>query len=185
MANAAPRIPVDSLENPALIAAYNAQYGLSGPKNTMADMALGQRIPNVTTNNPLVNTVQNVSNFLTDRFTPNYNLGSEEYNKISQNPEPVRAEYEGRGGDRPRPYIPYIPPVATAAAAPVTPVAAYVPQTPYIPPAPQPYASLGANFVDPRVYQNPLFSQLFASGGKVHGNNAMGNALRMAMGYKS
>jgi hypothetical protein len=185
MANAAPRIPVDSLENPALIAAYNAKYGLSGPKNAYADMTLGQRAPNITTENPLINAVQGANNFLTDLFTPNYKLGSDQYNKIGQNPEPIRAEHEGRGGDGQNPYIPYIPPVATAAAAPVTPVAAYVPQTPYIPPAPQPYASLGANFVDPRVYQNPLFSQLFASGGKVHGNNAMGNAIRMAMGYKS
>jgi hypothetical protein len=180
----APKIPVLSTEDPALIAAYNAQYGLAGPKNTIADMALGQRVPNITTENPLINTVQAVSNFLTDRFTPSYNLGSEEYNKVSQNPEPIQTQHEGRGGGGQQPYIPYIPPVETASAAPATPIAAYVPQTPYIPPAPQPYASLGANFVDPRMYQNPLFSQLLATGGKVHGNNAMGNAIRMAMGYK-
>ena len=151
----------------------------------MADMTLGQRIPNVTTDNPLINTVQGLSNFLTDRFTPNYKLGSEEYNKISQNPEPVQSTHEGRGGDRPQPYIPYIPPVETAAAAPVAPMTPYVPQTPYVPPANAPYASLGANFIDPSVYQNPYLNQFLASGGKVHGNNALGNAIRMAMGYKS
>ena len=182
--NAAPRIPVLSTEDPALIAAYNAQYGLAGPKNTIADMALGQRAPNITTDNPLINTVQGANNFLTNLFTPNYNLGSDQYNKISQNPEPPpESPFRGHGGGQ-QP-IPYIPPVeTTAATAPVAPMAAYVPQTPYIPPANAPYASLGANFVDPRMYQNPLFSQLLASGGKVHGNNAMGNALRMAMGYK-
>ena len=179
-----PRIPVLSTEDPALIAAYNAKYGLSGPKNTIADMALGQRAPNITTDNPLINTVQGANNFLTNLFTPNYNLGSDQYNKISQNPEPPpESLFRGHGGGQ-QP-IPYIPPVeTTAATAPVAPMAAYVPQTPYIPPANAPYASLGANFVDPRMYQNPLFSQLLASGGKVHGNNAMGNALRMAMGYK-
>ena len=78
------------------------------------------------------------------------------------------------------PIIPYIPPVATTAPETPAPVAAYVPQTPYIPPPATQYASLGANFVDPRMYQNPLFSQVLASGGKVHGNNAMGNAIRMA-----
>ena len=185
VADTAPRIPVDSLEDPALIAAYNAQYGLSGPKNTMADMTLGQRIPNVTTDNPLINTVQGANNFLTDLFTPNYKLGSDAYNKISQNPEPIQSTHEGRGGDRPQPYIPYIPPVETAAAAPVAPMTPYVPQTPYVPPANAPYASLGANFIDPSVYQNPYLNQFLASGGKVHGNNALGNAIRMAMGYKS
>ena len=185
VADTAPRIPVDSLEDPALIAAYNAKYGLSGPKNTMADMTLGQRIPNVTTDNPLINTVQGANNFLTDLFTPNYKLGSDAYNKISQNPEPIQSTHEGRGGDRPQPYIPYIPPVETAAAAPVAPMTPYVPQTPYVPPANAPYASLGANFIDPSVYQNPYLNQFLASGGKVHGNNALGNAIRMAMGYKS
>jgi len=179
-----PRIPVDSLEDPALIAAYNAQYGLAGPKNTIADMALGQRAPNITTDNPLINTVQGANNFLTNLFTPNYNLGSDQYNKISQNPEPSpESPFRGHGGGQ-QP-IPYIPPVETAAAiAPVAPMASYVQQTPYIPPANTPYASLGANFVDPRMYQNPLFSQVLATGGKVHGNNAMGNALRMAMANK-
>ena len=180
-----PRIPVDSLEDPALIAAYNAQYDLSGPQNTRADMALGQRNPNVTTDNPFVNTIQGLSNFLTDRFTPNYNLGSEEYNKISQDPEPIRSNYEGRGGDRPQPYIPYIPPVETAAAAPIVPRTPYVPRAAYIPQPNAPYASLGANFIDPSVFQNPYLSQFLAAGGKVKGNNAMANAIRMAMGYKS
>ena len=98
---------------------------------------------------------------------------------VGQEPSP----FGGHGGGQ-QP-IPYIPPVETAStAAPVAPVAPYVPQKPYIPPANTPYASLGANFVDPRMYQNPLFSQVLATGGKVHGNNAMGNALRMAMANK-
>ena len=187
IANEAPRIPVNALEDPALIAAYNAQYNLSGPKNTRADMALGQRNPNVTTNNPLVNTIQGLSNFLTDRFTPNYNLGSEEYNKISQNPEPVRSNYEGRGEDRPQPYIPYIPPAVTA----VTPVSApVVPGTPvpYTYAARTPYLNYGANGagignVAPISYGDPINWSLVpgyrAAGGRVGENNALANVLRM------
>jgi hypothetical protein len=150
-------------------------------------MALGQRNPNVTTNNPLVNTIQGLSNFLTDRFTPNYNLGSEEYNKISQNPEPVRSNYEGRGEDRPQPYIPYIPPAVTA----VTPVSApVVPGTPvpYTYAARTPYLNYGANGagignVAPISYGDPINWSLVpgyrAAGGRVGENNALANVLRM------
>jgi len=85
----------------------------------------------------------------------------------------------------------YIPPVLSAdnSASFASPMASTVAnlmqqQTPYIPNTPTPYASLGANFVDPRVYQNPLFSQAAATGGTIRGNNAMGNALRIAGGNK-
>lgn len=186
-ANEAPRIPVNSLEDPALIAAYNAKYGLAGPKNTMADMALGQRIPNVTTNNPFVNTVQGLSNILTDMFTPNYKLGSDEYNKISQNPEPVQSTHEGRGGDSPQPYIPYIPPVgadATPVSAPVVPAT----PVPYTYATRTPYLNYGANGsgignIAPISYADPINWALVpgyrASGGKVGENNALANAIRL------
>jgi hypothetical protein len=114
-------------------------------------------------------------NFINDLFS----------GKLGSTVEQIKgANYGSKGNQQP---LPYIPPVETAAstAPAAAPVAPYVPQTPYVPPANTPYASLGANFVDPRMYQNPLFSQLLATGGKVHGNNAMGNAIRMAMGYKS
>jgi hypothetical protein len=185
--NETPSIPVDSLEDPALIAAYNAQYGLLGPKNTRADMALGQRIPNVTTNNPLVNTVQGLSNILTDMFTPNYKLGSDEYNKISQNPEPVQSTHEGRGGDGPQSYIPYIPPVVAAATPVSAPVVPGTP-VPYTYSARTPYLNYGANGagignIAPISYGEPINWSLVpgyrAAGGRVGENNALANVLRM------
>ena len=99
---------------------------------------------------------------------------------VGQEPSP----FSGHGGGNQQP-IPYIPLVDTTASVAATPVASYTPQTPYIPPANTPYASLGANFIDPRVYQNPYLNQFLAAGGKVYGNNAMGNALRMAKEAKS
>jgi len=97
--NAMPRTPVESFEDPALIAAYNAQYGLSGPKNAYADMTLGQRTPDVTTNNPFINAVQGFGGFLADRFTPSYGLNSPEYNKISQAVYPNRDQSSDYRGD--------------------------------------------------------------------------------------
>jgi hypothetical protein len=97
--NAMPRTPVESFEDPALIAAYNAQYGLSGPKNAYADMTLGQRTPDVTTNNPFINAVQGFGGFLADRFTPSYGLNLPEYNKISQAVYPNRDQSSDYRGD--------------------------------------------------------------------------------------
>jgi hypothetical protein len=187
IANEAPRIPVNALEDPALIAAYNAQYNLSGPKNTRADMALGQRNPNVTTNNPLVNTIQGLSNFLTDRFTPSYNLGSDQYNKISQTPDmPTNAgENRGNRGEQIIQASPVAAPVAaTPLAAPVvpgTPVPyTYAKRTPYLD-----YGAYGAGIgnVAPISYRDPINWALVpgyrATGGRVGENNALANVLRM------
>ena len=186
-ANETPRIPVDSLEDPALIAAYNAQYGLSGPKNTMADMALGQRLPNITTNNPLINTVQGANNFLTNLFTPSYNLGSDQYNKISQNPEPEpMTTFGGHGGGQQQ--VQAAPVTEAAAAAPVA--APVVPGTPvpYTYSARTPYLNYGANGsgignIAPISYGDPINWSLVpgyrAAGGRVGENNALANVLRM------
>ena len=186
-ANETPRIPVDSLEDPALIAAYNAQYGLSGPKNTMADMALGQRLPNITTNNPLINTVQGANNFLTNLFTPSYNLGSDQYNKISQNPEPEpMTTFGGHGGGQQQ--VQAAPVTEAAAAAPVA--APVVPGTPvpYTYAKRMPYLDYGAygagiGNISPISYADPINWSLVpgyrASGGRVGENNALANVLRM------
>ena len=186
-ANETPRIPVDSLEDPALIAAYNAQYGLSGPKNTRADMALGQRIPNVTTDNPLINTVQGANNFLTNLFTPSYNLGSDQYNQISQNPEPEpMTTFGGHGGGQQQ--VQAAPVTEAAAAAPVA--APVVPGTPvpYTYAKRMPYLDYGAygagiGNIAPISYADPINWALVpgyrAAGGRVGENNALANVLRM------
>ena len=122
--NTTPRIPVDSLEDPALIAAYNAQYGLSGPKNAFADMTLGQRVPNVTTNNPFINKAQQFGNFLTDKLTPSYNLNSPEYNKISETVSNNREQSPDYRNDHTQQVIDN----ALAVAAPAAPVAPYTTQ---------------------------------------------------------
>jgi len=122
--NTTPRIPVDSLEDPALIAAYNAQYGLSGPKNAFADMTLGQRVPNVTTNNPVINKEQQFGNFLTDKLTPSYNLNSPEYNKISETVSNNREQSPDYRNDHTQQVIDN----ALAVAAPAAPVAPYTTQ---------------------------------------------------------
>ena len=187
VANEAPRIPVDSLEDPALIAAYNAKYNLVGPRNAYADMTLGQRIPNITTNNPLINTVQGANNFLTDLFTPNYKLGSDEYNKISQNAErQPETSFGGHGGGQQQlPIETVAAPVAvTPAAAPVvpgTPVPfTYAKRTPYLD-----YGaySAGIGNVAPISYRDPINWALVpgyrATGGRVGENNALANAIRL------
>lgn len=186
-ANETPRIPVESFEDPALIAAYNAKYNLAGPKNTMADMALGQRMPNITTNNPLINTVQGANNFLTNLFTPSYNLGSEQYNKISQNPEPEPTmTLGGHGGGQQQ--VQTAPVTETAAAAPVAaPVVPgmpvpykYAKRTPYLD-----YGAYGSGIgnISPISYANAINWSLVpgyrASGGKVGENNALANAIRL------
>jgi len=180
-------IPVNALEDPALIAAYNAQYGLPGPKNTIADMALGQRAPNITTNNPLINAVQAVNNFLTDRLTPLYNLGSDQYNKISQTPDMPFSAGENRGnhGEQIIQAAPVAAPVAaTPVAAPIvpgTPVPyTYAKRTPYLD-----YGAYGAGIgnVAPISYGDPINWSLVpryrAAGGRVGENNALANVLRM------
>jgi len=185
--NEAPRIPVDSLEDPALIAAYNAKYNLAGPKNAYADMTLGQRIPNITTNNPLINTVQGANNFLTDLFTPNYKLGSDEYNKISQNAErQPETSFGGHGGGQQQLPIETVaaPATATPAAPPVvpgTPVPfTYAKRTPYLD-----YGAYGAGIgnVAPISYRDPINWALVpgyrATGGRVGENNALANAIRL------
>jgi len=187
IANEAPRIPVNALEDPALIAAYNAKYNLVGPRNAYADMTLGQRAPNITTNNPIINTIQGANNFLTDLFTPNYKLGSDEYNKISQNAErEPQTSLGGRGGEQQQV-------LATPAAAPVaaTPVVApVVPGTPvpYTYAKRTPYLNYGANGagignVAPISYGDPINWSLVpgyrAAGGRVGENNALANVLRM------
>ena len=186
-ANETPRIPVDSLEDPALIAAYNAKYGVAGPKNTMADMALGQRLPNITTNNPLINTVQGANNFLTNLFTPSYNLGSDQYNKISQNPEPEpMTTFGGHGGGQQQ--VQAAPVTEAAAAAPVA--APVVPGTPvpYTYAKRMPYLDYGAygagiGNIKPISYGDPINWALVpgyrAAGGRVGENNALANVLRM------
>jgi len=186
-ANEAPKIPVDSLEDPALIAAYNAKYNLAGPRNAYADMTLGQRIPNITTNNPLINTVQGANNFLTDLFTPNYKLGSDEYNKISQNAErQPETSFGGHGGGQQQLPIETVaaPVAATPAAAPVvpgTPVPfTYAKRTPYLD-----YGAYGAGIgnVAPISYRDPINWALVpgyrAAGGRVGENNALANAIRL------
>jgi len=186
-ANEVPRIPVDSLEDPALIAAYNAKYNLAGPRNAYADMTLGQRIPNITTNNPLINTVQGANNFLTDLFTPNYKLGSDEYNKISQNAErQPETSFGGHGGGQQQLPIETVaaPVAATPAAAPVvpgTPVPfTYAKRTPYLD-----YGAYGAGIgnVAPISYRDPINWALVpgyrAAGGRVGENNALANAIRL------
>jgi len=187
VANEAPKIPVDSLEDPALIAAYNAKYNLAGPRNAYAEMTLGQRIPNITTNNPLINMVQGANNFLTDLFTPNYKLGSDEYNKISQNAErQPETSFGGHGGGQQQLPIETVaaPAAATPAAAPVvpgTPVPfTYAKRTPYID-----YGAYGAGIgnVAPISYRDPINWALVpgyrAAGGRVGENNALANAIRL------
>jgi hypothetical protein len=175
------------LEDPALIAAYNAKYNLAGPRNAYADMTLGQRIPNITTNNPLINTVQGANNFLTDLFTSNYKLGSNEYNKISQNAErEPQTSLGGRGGEQQQ--VLATPAAAPAAATPVaapvvpgTPVPyTYAKRVPYLD-----YGAYGAGIgnIAPISYGDPINWSLVpgyrAAGGRVGENNALANVLRM------
>jgi len=108
-----------SSEDPAEIARYNAAMNAAGPKNAYADTTLGQRVPDVTSNNPFVNVAQGASNFLTNMITPSYGINSPEYNKISQAVDIAREPREGRGGEQP-----YIPPTATT-QAPAAPIAPY------------------------------------------------------------
>jgi hypothetical protein len=107
-----------SSEDPAEIARYNAAMNAAGPKNAYADTTLGQRVPDVTSNNPLVNMAQGTTNALTNLFTPSYGINSPEYNKISQAVDIAREPREGRGGEQP-----YIPPTSTmqSMTAPVAP----------------------------------------------------------------
>lgn len=108
-----------SSEDPAEIARYNAAMNAAGPKNAYADTTLGQRVPDVTSNNPFVNMVQGASNAVTNMITPSYGINSPEYNEISQAVDIAREPRDGRGGEQP-----YIPPTATA-QAPAAPVAPY------------------------------------------------------------
>jgi len=108
-----------SSEDPAEIARYNAAMNAVGPKNAYADTTLGQRVPDVTSNNPFVNMVQGASNAVTNMITPSYGINSPEYNEISQAVDIAREPRDGRGGEQP-----YIPPTATA-QAPAAPVAPY------------------------------------------------------------
>ena len=107
-----------SSEDPAEIARYNAAMNAAGPKNAYADMTLGQRAPNTTTNNAFSNAVQGFGNFLTDRLTPSYGINSPEYNKISQAVDVAREPTGGRGDQV------YIPPT-TATQVQTAPVAPY------------------------------------------------------------
>jgi hypothetical protein len=107
-----------SSEDPAEIARYNAAMNAAGPKNAFADMTLGQRAPNTTTNNAFSNAVQGFGNFLTDRLTPSYGINSPEYNKISQAVDVAREPTGGRGDQV------YIPPT-TATQVQTAPVAPY------------------------------------------------------------
>ena len=107
-----------SSEDPAEIARYNAAMNAAGPKNAFADMTLGQRAPNTTTNNAFSNAVQGFGNFLTDRLTPSYDINSPEYNKISQAVDVAREPTGGRGDQV------YIPPT-TATQVQTAPVAPY------------------------------------------------------------
>jgi hypothetical protein len=96
----APVTPVGSFEDPALIAAYNAQYGLSGPKSAYADLTLGQRAPVAASSNPVVNFLNGVNSLATDVLTPSYGINSPEYNKISQTPDRMLTD-RTRGGEDP------------------------------------------------------------------------------------
>ena len=150
-------------------------------------MALGQRLPNITTNNPLINTVQGANNFLTNLFTPSYNLGSDQYNKISQNPEPEpMATFGGHGGGQqqvenataPAPVVaaPVSAPVVPGKPVPYT----YAKRTPYLD-----YGAYGSGIgnVAPISYNDPINWALVpgyrAAGGRIGENNALANVLRM------
>jgi hypothetical protein len=188
-------------EDPKSIAEFNANnaqkgYGNTGPQSTMGEVAVGQTTPN--TMIPGVdaqgqyqmqpNLGSRIDNFLGSIFNPSFvGVNSPGYAKMAEqkNPPPSMTEIRGRGDPNLQLLVPPKTSAGTVSAADVLPTTPYVAQTPYIPPTPQPYASLGANFANPSVYQNPYLTRFLATGGKVHGNNAMANALRMAMGYKS
>jgi hypothetical protein len=187
-------------EDPGLIAGFNANnaemgYGNTGPQSTRGEIAVGQTVPDTMV--PGVDAKGNyamqpslgskISDFLGGIFNPSFvGVNSPGYAKMAEQKDaPPSANNPGnKGGDNIIPPIRPIPQAGTVAAADVLPTTPSIAQTPYIPPTPQPYASLGANFINPSVYQNPYLTRFLATGGKVHGNNATGNAIRMAMGYK-
>jgi Phage tail lysozyme len=192
-------LPGYGSEDPADIAAFNEAASkllgtTVGPQSTIGVLATGQRGPDVMvpsqnpdgtiTMQPHIGSV--LADALSNVFAPAFvGVNDPNYAKmIEQKDVPFTSgpqnDHTGSGTATLGSAVPYIPPVSTA------PVAVLAPQqTPYIPVAPAPYASLGANFVDPRIYQNPLFSQAVATGGTIRGNNAMGNALRIAGRNKS
>ena len=175
-------------EDPAEIARYNEAIGALGPKNTFADMALGQRVPDVTSRNPITNAVQGVADFLTDKFTPSYNLGSPQYNAISQNVDRVTGGgnlgLTGGGPDHP-----LLTAGATLGSATDT-------QTPYVMPPVVPNQPTPFTYAPTPTYQNYVYptqsyntglnpalipGYRYAGGGRIGENNALANALRMLM----
>ena len=182
-------------EDPAEIARYNAAVNAAGPKNTLADMSLGQRAPNVTTNNPIVNAVQGVNDVLTNLVTPSYNLGSPEYNAISQRPErvePTHENFDYRGGRD----VLYPPATGTSNDLGNIPVNKPI-STLFTPGTPKPYVYPVQQAYNNYAYKVPNYNtginwgmvpgyMPVASGGRIGENNALANALRMLMvGNKS
>jgi hypothetical protein len=175
-------------EDPEEIARYNEAIGALGPKNALADMVLGQRVPDVTSKNPITNAVQGVADFLTDKFTPSYNLGSPQYNAISQNVDRVTGGgnlgLTGGGPDHP-----LLTTGATLGSATDT-------QTPYVMPPVVPNQPTPFTYAPTPTYQNYVYptqsyntglnpalipGYRYAGGGRIGENNALANALRMLM----
>jgi hypothetical protein len=85
-------MPVESVEDPRLIAAYNNKIAeitgqpAPGPTNSVADMALGQRAPQVVDANGNVTLGGQFDNFIQDLFGPKFvGLGTPAYNAINNN----------------------------------------------------------------------------------------------------
>ena len=85
-------MPVDSVEDPRLIAAYNNKIAeitgqpAPGPTNSVADMALGQRAPEVVGPDGKVNLGGQIDSFLQDLFAPKFvGLNTPAYNAINNN----------------------------------------------------------------------------------------------------
>lgn len=139
-------MPVDSVEDPRLIAAYNNKIAeitgqpAPGPTNSIADMALGQRAPQVVDANGNVTLGGQIDNFMQDLFGPKFvGLGTPAYNAINNNAGyNSNPEFNGqsmqpgyspppKNGGRETNIIPavtnpVVTPVATSVTTPVTPV---------------------------------------------------------------
>jgi Phage tail lysozyme len=149
-----------------------------------------------------------------DLFAPKFvGIDTPQYQDIlkQKGPDPrTVVSMDNRGGSDNQTRMPLagvVPVAQVAPPPPATPIVPYVAPPPFVPTAanmPSPYKDYGASastlasaYTNPALrrflpnqtslspYQNPYLTQPAARGGTIQGNNALANALRMAMGNKS
>jgi hypothetical protein len=199
-------------EDPGLIADFNKyafeKYGLKlGPTTKSGEISVGQTTPQVMVPrvNPdgsvtMVPTLGSVINTgLEELMNPLVKIGTKAYadlggsnvgalkttdttggtsggttdTTIKGSKDTVQPTGSGDTSGKTTPSTPFVPIVLGSTGKPLIPV------------EPGAYESYGAKGYGASTYQNPYLTRFLATGGSVHGNNAIANSLRFVKGNKA